>query len=177
MRNRIMLETRKVTSPVGLAKAQAQKAEGLTFEQLLDRYSNKHFSKTFRALNETEKDRAYYAIIESSGRSNAFVNAKTARMRTAGKVGLLVTGALAGYEILRADDKVLETQRQGASIEGGMIGGALAAFAVSSLCGPGAPLCTIGLLLIGSTAGATVSQAAYDAYLHELTEFHAWGIR
>ncbi|TKC91067.1 hypothetical protein FAZ69_06780 [Trinickia terrae] len=177
MRNRIMEEARKVTSPAGLARAQAQKVRGANLEMLLDKYSSKNFSKPFGVLAEAEKNRAYYAIIESAGRSNAKVNAKTARMRTMGKVGLLMTGALAGYEILNAGDKIRETQRQTASIEGGLIGGTLVGLAVSAICGVGAPICAIGVVLIGSTLGSVATQTAYDAYLDELEEFRAWGIR
>jgi hypothetical protein len=58
-----------------------------------------------------------------------------------------------------------------------MIGGALAGLAVSSVCGPGAPLCAIAVLLIGSAAGATITGAAYDVYMDEVREFQAWRIR
>ncbi|KDR44322.1 hypothetical protein [Caballeronia glathei] len=177
MRNRIMEEARKITSPVSLARAQAQKAEPPSLGYLLDRYSTKNFSKPFRALTEAERDRACYAIIESSGRSNAEVSAKTARLRVQGKVGLLITGAIAGYEIVEANDKMREAERQVAGIEGGMLGGTLAGMVASSICGPGAPICAIGVLLIGSSVGATVTQMAYDAYLDELEEFRTWGIR
>ncbi|MDR5803685.1 MULTISPECIES: hypothetical protein [unclassified Caballeronia] len=177
MRNRIMEEARTATSPTSLAKAQAYKAEGLGLEKLLDKYSVKNFSKPFHALTESEKDRAYFSIIESAGRSNAKVNAKTARMKLMGKVGLLITGVLAGYEILNARDKISEAERQIASIEGGLIGGALAGLAVGSICGPGAPICALGVVLIGSTLGSVVTQTAQDAYLDELEEFRTWGIR
>jgi hypothetical protein len=154
-----------------------KKAQGLHLETLLDRYSDRLFSKPFRSLTDAEKDRAYYAVIEAAGRNNVKITAKTARLRVAGKVGILVTAALAGYEIATADDKVGEAARQGTVIEGGMIGGALAALAVSSVCGPGAPFCAIAVLIIGSTAGATITGAAYDVYMDEVREFQAWKIR
>jgi hypothetical protein len=177
MRNQIMEETRKITSPQALPFAQVKKAQGLHLETLLDRYSDRLFSKPFRSLTDAEKDRAYYAVIEAAGRNNVKITAKTARLRVAGKVGILVTAALAGYEIATADDKVGEAARQGTVIEGGMIGGALAALAVSSVCGPGAPFCAIAVLIIGSTAGATITGAAYDVYMDEVREFQAWKIR
>ncbi|MGA7815088.1 hypothetical protein, partial [Caballeronia sp.] len=175
-RNQIMEETRKVTSPWGLASAQNLKGEGVGLETILDRYSNRLFSKPFRLLTEAEKDRAYYAVIEAAGRSNAKVSAKTARLRVGGKVGILITGALAAYSIASADDKITETARQGTVVTGGMIGGALAGLAVSSVCGPGAPFCAIAVLIIGSSAAASLTDAAYDLYLEEVREFQAWGI-
>ncbi|NIF81311.1 hypothetical protein F3J20_28700 [Paraburkholderia sp. Cy-641] len=177
MRNQIMEETRKVTSAWGLARAQGMKGQGISYEAILDRYANRLFSKPFRSLTSEEKDQAYYAAIEAAGRSNAKVNAKTARMRTAGKVGLLVTGALAVWAIAGADDKVTETARQGTILKGGMTGAALASMAVGSICGPGAPFCAIAVLIIGSTAAATVTDIAYDDYLDEVKEFQAWRIR
>jgi hypothetical protein len=177
MRNQIMEETRKVTSPWGLASAQNLKGHGIGLETVLDRYSNRLFSKPFRGLTDAEKDQAYYAVIEAAGRSNATVNAKTARLRTGGKVGILMTGALAAYSIASADDRVTETARQGTAIEGGMIGGTLAGLAVSTICGPAAPFCAIAVLLIGSSAGAWVTGATYDLYLDEVREFQTWRIR
>jgi hypothetical protein len=177
MRNQIMEETRRVTSPQGLAAAQAKKAHGYTLDTILDRYSNRLFSKPFRYLTEAEKDQAYYSAIEAAGRNDVVVTAKTARLRTAGKVGILVSAALAGYSILTADDKLTETARQGTIIEGGMIGAFLAGLTISTICGPGAPFCAVAVLIIGSTAGATVTDVAYDRYLDEVREFQEWGIR
>lgn len=177
MRNQIMEETRKVTSTWGLASAQNKKGQGLGLETVLDRYSNRKFSKPFSSLTDAEKDQVYYATIEAAGRSNSTVNAKTVRLRNCGKVGLLITGTLAAYAIANAKDKVTETARQGTAIEGGLIGTALAGLAVGSICGPGAPVCAIAVLIIGSTAGSTLADIGYDYYLDELKEFQAWRIR
>lgn len=177
MRNQIMEETRKVTSTWGLASAQNTKGQGLSLEKILDRYSDRKFSKPFAALTDAEKDQVYYAAIEAAGRSNAKVNAKTARLRNSGKVGLLITGTLAAYAISKADDKVTETARQGTVIEGGLIGTALAGLTVGAICGPGAPVCAIAVLIIGATAASTLTDVGYDYYLDELKEFQAWRIR
>lgn len=177
MRNQIMVETRKVTSAQALPFAQVKKADGLAMDALLDRYAQRLFNKPFRLLGEAEKDRAYYAVIESAGRSNVRVTIGTARIRTAGKVGILLTATLAGYAIVTANDRMTEAARQGTVVGGGMLGGALAGLAISSICGPGAPFCAIAVLLIGSTSGAIVSDAAFDAYMDEVREFQAWQIR
>jgi len=177
MRNRIMEATRKVTSPQGLAFAQAKKADGRRLGALLDRYANRMFSKSFGALTEAQKDQAYYAVIDAAGRNNAKVTARTARLRVAGKVGILLTGALAGHAIVSAEDKATEAARQVTILEGGLVGGALAGMSVSALCGPGAPICAIAVLIVGSTTGALLTEKAYDVYLDEVREFREWGIR
>jgi len=177
MRNQIMEETRRVTSTWGLAFAQNTKGQGLGLEKILDRYANRNFSKPFASLTDAEKDQVYYAAIEAAGRSNARVSAKTARLRNGGKVGLLITGTLAAYAISKADDKIAETARQGTVIEGGLIGAALAGLTVAAVCGPGAPVCAIAVLIIGSSVASTLVDVGYDYYLDELKEFQAWRIR
>lgn len=177
MRNQIMEEARNVTSTWGLASAQNLKGRGVSLDVILDRYAARLFSKPFRSLTDDEKDQAYYAVVEASGRSNVKINAKTAKLRNGGKVGILITGALAAYSIANADDKISETARQATVVGGGMIGTALASAAVGSICGPGAPFCTIAVLLIGSTSAASLTDVAYDLYLEEVKEFQAWRIR
>jgi len=177
MRNRIMEETRKATSPQGLPFAQAKKLDGRSLDWLLDRYSQKLFSKPFSSLSAAERDRAYWAVIEAAGHNNASVTAKVARLRIAGKVGILITAALAAHEIVAANNKVTETARQGTIIEGGVLGGFIAGVAVSLVCGPAAPICAIAVLLIGSTAGTVATQRAFDTYEDELREFQAWQMR
>jgi hypothetical protein len=177
MRNRIMEETRKATSPQALPFAQAKKQEGRPLEWLLDRYSKKLFSKPFSDLSTAERDRAYFAVIEAAGRDNAQVTVKVARLRVAGKVGILITAALAAHEVIKAKDKMTEFARQGTIIEGGVLGGFIAGLGVSSVCGPAAPVCAIAVLLIGSTAGSIATEMAFDAYEHELKEFQAWRMR
>lgn len=177
MRNRIMEETRKATSPQGLPFAQAKKLDGRSLDWLLDRYSQKLFSKPFTSLSAAERDRAYWAVIEAAGHNNASVTAKVARLRTAGKVSILITAALAAHEVVTANDKATELARQGTIIQGGVLGGFIGGLAVSPVCGPAAPICAIAVLLIGSAAGSIATQMAFDAYEDELREFQAWRMR
>lgn len=93
-----------------------------------------------------------------------------------GKVGVLITASLATYEILNAENKPKEAIKQGVQIGGGVAGGWLAGLAVSSLCGPGAPVCAIALVLLGSAAGGIAGSVVADNLDEEIEEFTTWKI-
>jgi hypothetical protein len=177
MRNRILMEARKITSPQALGYAQYKKADGRSLPWLLDKYSDKLFQKPFSTLTDAEKDRAYYAVIEAAGRDDAKITAATGRLRTVGKVGLLITAALAAHAILTADDKIKEAAKQGTVLQGGVLGGYLAGLAVASICGPGAPFCAIAVVLIGSVMGSLSTEYSFDAYSDETEEYRTWKIQ
>ena len=89
---------------------------------------------------------------------------------------IVVTIAYAAYEISNADNKAKETIKQGASIGGGIAGTALAGLAVSAVCGPGAPVCAIALLIAGGIAGGLAASAVTDYFDDELEEFTKWSV-
>lgn len=176
MRNKIMLEHRKFTSAQGLAIVQKKKPDGRTLASLFDRYAQQLFKKKYEALTQTEKTKIHYTILEAAGRDDASVTKGTQKMRMMGKIGILVTAALATYEILNADNKVKETARQGLIIGGGAAGGLLAGLGISALCGPGAPFCAIAVVLVGSIAGGVAGSTVADVLDDELEEFSHWDI-
>lgn len=177
VRNQILVETRKVTSATARAYAEKKKPVGPTLQESLDKYARKLYGKAFAELNDAERNRASYMVIESAGRNDVAVTTGTRALKVAGKVSMLITGALAAQSILASRNKVREFARQGTVIQGGILGGFLAGFAVSTICGPGAPVCALAVSLVGVTFGAMVTEAAFDAYEDELEEFSAWGIR
>jgi hypothetical protein len=176
MRNKIMAEHRKFTSVQGLAKAEQLKKTPPSQAQLFDKYAQKKFKLNYERLNQNQKGQIHYEIIESSGRNNATVSKGTQRMRVMGKVGILVTATIATYEILNADNKVKESARQGIIIGGGVAGGFLAGLGVSALCGPGAPICALAVILVGGAVGGAAGGFAADALDDELEEFSHWEI-
>jgi len=177
MRNQILLETRKISSPQAKAYAELKKPNGPNLSESLDKYSVRLFKKPFSELTESEKDKASYAVIESSSRNQISISTATQRLRIAGKVGILITAAIAVHTILTANDKLSEAARQGTVIQGGVLGAYLAGLAVSSICGPGAPFCAIAVVIIGTTASSVVTESALDIYTDEIKEFRTWGIR
>lgn len=174
MRNKIMAEHRKMTSVQGLAKAESIKRTPPSIPQLFERYAQQTFGRPYDRLTPEQQRRIHYAVIEASGRSNASVTRGTQRLQVIGKVGILVTAAFATYEILNADDKVKETARQGMIISGGVAGGLLAGLGVSLICGPGAPVCAVALVLAGSAVGGLAGSAAASGLDEELEEFSRW---
>jgi len=176
MRNKIMAEHRKITSATGLAKAEQYKKTPPALPQLFEKYATSKFGKSYEALTVEQKKQIHYEVIESSGRDNAKFTKGTERLRIMGKVGILVTAAFAAYEILNADNKVKETARQGMVIGGGAAGGFLASLGVSLICGPGAPVCAIAVVLAGSAVGGIAGSMAADSLDDELEEFSKWEV-
>ncbi|EKG36546.1 hypothetical protein Pav013_4047 [Pseudomonas syringae pv. avellanae str. ISPaVe013] len=176
MRNKIMMEHRKFTSAQGLAIVQRKKKEGKGLKTLLDMYSENLFQKGYDSLSEVEKNKVHYAILESSGRDNAKFTTGTKKMLIMGKLGVLVTAALATYQILNADNKPKEAARQGIIVGAGAVGGIFAGMGVSALCGPGAPICAIAVVLAGTIAGGVAGEAVASSLDEELEELTHWEI-
>ncbi len=144
--------------------------------QLLEKYATEKFGQSYETLTAEQKKQIHYEVIESSGRDNAKFTKGTQRLRIMGKVGILVTAAFATYEILNAENKVKEAARQGMVIGGGAAGGFLAGLGVSLICGPGAPVCAIAVVLAGSAVGGIAGSLAADALDEELEEFSKWDV-
>ncbi|NHR05343.1 hypothetical protein HA052_09020 [Chromobacterium haemolyticum] len=177
MRNKIMMEHRAVTSAQGVAAAEKHKLKGRTIKELLDKTAGKIFNKGFDSLTSVEQNKVYYAIIESSARPSGTINTRVKVINVMGKVGWVVTATLATYAIANAGDKKKEIVRQGAIIGGGMAGGYLAGILVTPICGPGAPICAIAVVLVGSVIGAGVSEHIVDSIDEEMEEFAKWNMQ
>jgi len=177
MRNKIMLEHRKFTSAQGLAFAERKKKLPPTLQEVLDRYANRLTNTNYENLSVEQKGKVYYAILESSGRDNAGVSSGTKKMQVMGKVGILVTAAFAAYEIINADNKVKEVSRQTIIAGGGAAGGRLGALGVPLICGPGALICAVAVVLAGSIVGGVAGSIAADSLDDELEEFSKWEVR
>jgi hypothetical protein len=177
LRDKLFIEYRKYTSAVGVAQAEGLKLNSKGIDFYLNKYATKQFGKQFPDLTEAEKNRIYYAVLESAGRPNAVVSAESARLRVMGKIGILMTAALATYQVIRADKKVKEAARQGSIVAGGMLGGGIAGFGAGLLCGPAAPVCVFALVALGSNLGGMAGAALNDVYQDELDEFARWNSR
>ncbi|UUT23951.1 hypothetical protein [Pseudomonas sp. T8] len=172
----LLIGHRKLTSAQGLAVVQRKKKDGRTLKWLLDRYSNDLFKKSYENLSAAEQKKVHYTILEAAGRDDAKFTKGTKKMLIMGKLGVLVTAALATYQILNAENKPKETARQGILVGGGALGGALAGMGVSALCGPGAPICAIAVVLAGSVVGGAAGGVVADSLDEELEEFSHWDI-
>jgi hypothetical protein len=118
-------------------------------------------------------------VIESSGRSNIRANAITQRLRTAGKVCLVVTATIAAYTVLTSDNRAKALLQQSAIIGAGLAGGKAGAAIVtpwSYLCGTAAPFCIAGGALIGALFGACLTNDVTEYFDDEIEEFLQWKI-
>ena len=178
MRNQIMEETRVASSAQGRAYAESMKKDGRSLGALLDKYAVEHFQRPFDGLSEAEKSKVFYSVIESASRDRSKVSAATRRLAVLGKVGLIVTAILAVHAVAVADDKPTEAIRQGVLIGGGFVGGGVAgAVLAAPLCGPGAVVCAVAIVLLGSVAGSLVADSWMRTAYDELEEFLRWELR
>ncbi|MCK3846955.1 hypothetical protein [Pseudomonas sp. W15Feb34] len=175
-RNKIMAEIRAKTSVQGKAVVEAKKAAPPSLDSLLNKKSVKRFGRDFAELNPGERNVAYYEVIESSARADAKFNTTNKVLRVSGKVLIVVTIVYAAYDIAHADNKPKEAFKQGAVISGGIVGTFLGSAAAGSLCGPGAPVCTIGLMLGAGIAAGWAALEATEYYDDEIEEFTKWGV-
>jgi hypothetical protein len=199
--NQIMMETRAATSVGTLAIVERYKREGRSERFLLEKYSvqltdasSKQMTtqelnayvqsivegrapSVFKRLTDEQRAKVYYSIIDAAGRDSVKYTAISKNLAVAGKVFTVMTAILAIYQISNTDDKVQETNRQGAIFGGSLLGGALGGAAASLVCGPGAPVCAFVFIAAGGLAGANLAEKGNDLYQAELQEFMKWKIR
>lgn len=175
MRNAIMEEARLQSSVMGRAQAERLKAAGKSLAALVEEKVAKLFpGRTFEQLSVAERRQVFESIIESAGRSRASVTASIPRWRLVGRGCLAFTVAISAYNIWTAQNKVHAGLREGLVLGGGVAGGAIAGAATGLVCGPGAPVCSTALFLVGGIMGALAGSTAADIYDEQLREFADW---
>ena len=175
LRNHIMEQVRAQSSFIGRAAAERLKASGKTIEQLIEETSKKLFpGSNFSDLTRPQRRKVFEAIIESSGRSRPTVTVKIARWRFMGRACLIFTIAVSTYNIWTAKNRVHAGLREGLVLGGGAAGGALAGAATGLVCGPGAPVCSSVLFVVGGIMGALAGTATADYLDSELRELADW---
>lgn len=154
-RNLIMGIIRARSTPVGRAFAEKMKLKGHSLNQLIALKTIEIHGEqaVFSRLSSFKQDVIYAKIVESAGRSNANVTRAMKTLTYAGRGSLFVAVALSAYTIATSSNKVAAFQKElavnGASIAGGIAGGAVAGLA----CGPAAPVCvTVGAFAGGALA-------------------------
>lgn len=159
-RNAVMAIIRSRSTSVGRAVAQRIKAQGYTLNDLISRQTSRMYGPgaTFSRLTASQRNIVYASIVNSAGKSNPAVTQTMSRLSYAGRGVIFVSLGLSIYNVTTATNKAAATGREiainGAGIAGGMAGGALAGLA----CGPGAPVCvTVGAFVGGALAAFGVS--------------------
>ncbi|WP_431051572.1 hypothetical protein [Roseateles sp. L2-2] len=167
-RNMIMEEIRAITSAIGKAGAEAMKGQGLTLEMALDKAVKKLFpGQTFAQLSAAQKRLVFLEIVDASGRSSPKVTGQIPRWRMLGRGLAVVTVAISIYNIWEAKNKLRQSVKEGATLAGGVLGGAAATASAGFVCGPGAPVCVTALFIVGGIFGAMAASAAADQVLDQ----------
>ena len=89
IRNEILEAQRLRTSDIGLAKAIKLKKDGLSLNDLSEKYPTDKFGQPFQRLTSSQKNQVYLEIINSSGRPRPSVNAAAQKLTKLGR-GLVV---------------------------------------------------------------------------------------
>lgn len=160
LRNTTLEALRGRTSPVGRALAEQMKASGLNRQTLLARYTERLFGAgaRFDRLSAAEQQRVYAEVVRASGRSNPQVNAMMQRASRFGRGLIVLSIGVSVYNIAVADDPGAQAVEEAAVMGGGIAGGIAGGAAAGLVCGPGAPVCVgIGAFVGGALAAFGVS--------------------
>jgi hypothetical protein len=161
-RNLIMGIVRARSTPVGRAFAEALKIKGYSLNQLIAAKTIELYGESaiFTHLSNAKQNGIYASIVTSAGKSNPQVTRAMAGLSYAGRGVLFLGLALSAYHIASSSNKLAAFKKElainGASVAGGIAGGAVAGLA----CGPAAPVCvTVGAFAGGALAafGASYS--------------------
>lgn len=108
----------------------------------------------FSRLTQSKKNAVYASIVASAGRSNQKVSTAMARLSFAGRGLLVISVGISAYNVAMSNNKLASAGQElastGASISGGLAGGALAGLA----CGPAAPVCVTICAFVGGAVAA-----------------------
>ncbi len=174
MRNCILEEARANSSSIGRAHAEAAKAAGKSIEDLIQRYSKKLFGETFGNLSPIQKQSIYKEMIKASGRSSPKFTTRIPKWKLLGKGCVLFTVGITTYNIWTEENKIYTGLRDGIALGGGFFGGAIAGGATGLVCGPGAPVCSTVLFIVGGIVGTLAAEGAMYLKEDELYEFSEW---
>jgi len=162
MRNGLLDAGRLKSSDIGRAVAEAEKASGLTMDDLTAKYAGKLFKKAFEDLGPEEQDTVFIEIIRAAGRPNPKWNRIAMQLGEAGKGLIIISLAFAVYDVASSDRPGREAVKQGASLGIGFVG-SLAGGAVAGLaCGPGAPICVGVGAFVGGLIFVVGTDFAFD---------------
>lgn len=132
-RNMIMEQTRAQNSELGRQISERLKATGYTLSELEAKYSQRLFHKSFITLSSQEKNAVWLKIVEQSGTPNAKVthNAKIAGF--AGRALLIMTLGFSVYNIMKSNNMIRQTAKEGSGIAAIAAGGKAGAIAAKSI--------------------------------------------
>lgn len=161
MRNQIMDLARRRSSPTARVYATRLKMVGRSLSELTEKYARRLYGNGFSALSAERQASVYLEILRAAGRPDPGVMRLAERLGQAGRRVLLVSFAIAVYEVVQADDKPREIARQGSLAAAGVVGGWAAGTTAVAIgaCAATAPVC-VGVVVF---AGAVLAAYGADA--------------
>lgn len=159
-RNKIMEAQRLTTSDLGNAFAKWQKASGKTLLDLQNLKAKK-FGKPFAELTELQQKEIWLSIVKSAGKDSEFWSKFAKWGGRAGKAFVVVTVAIAVWNIAQSENKVDATLKEGASVGGAFLGAAIGGWA-GAVCGPGAVICVPLGIFVGGIVGGYLGEVIYE---------------
>lgn len=167
IRNQVMELTRARLTDFGLAWSKDMKAAGLPLDHMQSRKAQELFGRAFESLSSSEKDKVWVKIVESAGKSNPRVNMRVKLYGAAGRVFLVATLAFAVYNVATAEDKPRQAAKEGATVAGGVAGGALATVGVAAMVSNPAGWVVGVMMFVGAAVGATGASSTFDYFWPE----------
>jgi hypothetical protein len=162
MRNSLMDASRLNLSDVGRAVSELEKSAGKTMEELTAHYAGKIYGKSFEELSAAEQDAVFLEIVSAAGRANPKWNARAALFGKVGKGLLIVSLAIACYNIAFSDRPGRQAVKETTSLGAGFLGSVGGGAAAGIWCGPGAPVCVAIGAVVGGLVFAVGSDLVFD---------------
>ena len=129
--------------------------------------ANEMFGRPFESLTSVQKEKVWVQIVDSAGKSNHGVNMRVKLYGAAGRTFLVATLAFAVYNVATAEDKPRQAAKEGATVAGGVAGGALATVGVVAMVSNPAGWVVGAMMFVGAAVGATGASSTFDYFWPE----------
>jgi len=163
MRNQIMVAARAKLTDLGAAISSGIKKDGLLLVDLQERYAGRRFGRAFAALSQAEKELVWMDIVHAAGGPRQKMNVGAKWFGRAGRGLLVLTFAIAVYNVIEAEDRTRQAAKEGVTLGAGAVGGIGAGAAVAfAMTGP--PGWIVGLSMFAGAALLGVGSAEVFDY-------------
>ena len=152
LRNETLGAMRGSSSPIGRAIAEMLKREGLTYDALLARYTQRLFggNAQFGRLSAAQRQQVHSAILEAAARTRPSVNRWLRHGSRAARGLVVLSLGVAVYNVYTAEDRGAAARREGAVLGAGIAGSIATGALAGAIFGP--PGALIGGLVGGAAA-------------------------
>lgn len=165
LRDTVMMETRHITSSIGVKYAESSKKETPPLRDYEEKYAQKNFSKSFTELTQAEKENVWTTIVERSGEARPRANRTAKIVGLAGRTVAVMTIFVGTYYVIHADNKVRQANKEVVTAGTGALGGYLVGVLLAATPA-GWAVTALSVLLAGAISVAA-STTAFDMFWPE----------